>query len=74
MKLKNKIPSITNLATTAALTTVENKIANVSDRVKKADYGAKTSEIGKKCFTTSDYNKFTSSTLDAKIIQEKVNS
>ena len=67
MKLKNKIPS-------AALTTVENKIANVSDRVKKADYGAKTSEIGKKCFTTSDYNKFTSSTLDAKIIQEKVNS
>ena len=34
-EIKNKIPSITNLAETAALTTVENKIPNVSDLVKK---------------------------------------
>ena len=33
-EVKNKIPNITNLATTA-LTVVENKIANVSDLVKK---------------------------------------
>ena len=39
--------SITNLATTAALTNVENKIPNVSDLVKKADYDAKISEIEK---------------------------
>ena len=41
MKLKKEIPSITNLATTVALTNVENKIPNVSDLVKKADYDAK---------------------------------
>ena len=35
-QVKNKIPSITNLATTTtALTTVENKIPNVSDLVTK---------------------------------------
>ena len=41
MRLKKKILRITNLGTTAALTTVENKIPNVSDLVKKADYDAK---------------------------------
>ena len=30
--------SITNLATTTALTAIENKIPNVSDLVKKADW------------------------------------
>ena len=32
---EGKIPSITGLATTAALTAVEDKIPNVSDLVKK---------------------------------------
>ena len=39
-KLKNiddKIPSITNLATTTALTAVEIRILNVSSLVKKTD-------------------------------------
>ena len=45
MKLKKKYLVFTNLATTASLTTVENKIPNVSDLVKKADYDAKISEI-----------------------------
>ena len=62
--------NITNLGTTAALTTVENKIPNFSDLVKKADYDAKISDIEDKYFTTSDYNKFTSNTLDAKITQK----
>ena len=33
--IEDKIPHITNIATTGALTTVENKIPNVSNLVKK---------------------------------------
>ena len=43
--LKIKKPNITNLATTAALTAVKNKIPNVSNLVKKADYAEKIKEI-----------------------------
>ena len=64
-KTKNKIPSITNLATAAGLTTVENKIPKVSNLVKKSDYDAKISEMENNFFSTSDYNKLTSNTLDA---------
>ena len=39
--VKNKLPSITNLATTTALTVVENKIPNVGNLVKKTDYNTK---------------------------------
>ena len=46
-EIKNKIPSITNLAATAALTTVENKIPNVSDLVKKENHDVKISEMEK---------------------------
>ena len=34
-EVKNEIPSITGLATTSALTTVENKIPSISNLVKK---------------------------------------
>ena len=34
-EVKNKIPTITNLATSTAPTTVENDIPNVSDLVQK---------------------------------------
>ena len=34
-EVKGVIPSLTNLATTAVFTTVENKITNVSDLGKK---------------------------------------
>ena len=37
-EIKSEIPSITNFA---ALTTVENKILNVSDLAKKSDYDSK---------------------------------
>ena len=43
-KIKNieyEIPDITNLATTTALTAVENKIPNVSNLVKKTDCNTK---------------------------------
>ena len=63
--------SITNLANTTALSAVENKIPNVSTLVKKADQDDKIKEI-KKCFTTSDYNKFTDNILDTKIKNKKL--
>ena len=39
--IEDKIPSITDLATTAALTAAENKIPSVSGLVKKKDYNEK---------------------------------
>ena len=70
-EVTGKIPSIINLTTSAGLTTVQNKILNVSDLVKKADYDAKISEMENKYFTTYDYNKFTNNILfDTKITQK----
>ena len=51
---------------------MENNIPNVSELVRTADYDAKILEMGNKYFTTSDYNKFTSTTLDAKIMQKQL--
>ena len=67
--IDDKIPRITNLATTAALISFENKIPNVSNlfkKKKKKDYDAEISQIEQKYFTTSDY-EFTNDILDAKI-------
>ena len=44
-EVKCGICSITNLSTTAALTTVENEIPDFIDIVKKTDYDAKISEM-----------------------------
>ena len=61
------------IATTAALTPVENIIPDVSNQVKK-NYDAKILDIESKYFTTADYNKVKqvkklkqSQTLDVKI-------
>ena len=43
-----KLPSISCLATNAALTAVKNKIPDVSSLAKKTDYNDKISEIEKK--------------------------
>ena len=73
-EVTGKIPSIINLTTSAGLTTVQNKILNVSDLAKKADYDAKISEMENKYFTTYDYNKFTNNILfDTKITLKLVN-
>ena len=61
------MPSISGLATNTALTAVENKTTNVINLLKRINYDAKISEIDSKYFTTADYNKFTSQTLDEKI-------
>ena len=71
-EIEGKISSITGLATNAALDAVENKIPNVSNPVKKTDYDAKILDINSKYFTSPDYNKFTSQTLDAKIKQKEI--
>ena len=44
-EIKGEIPSVTNLATTTAPTAVENKMASVSNLVKKADYNIKSNEF-----------------------------
>ena len=56
-EVKNKIPSITNLATTTALTAVVNEITNLSDLVK-TDYNTKISEISNEITTDLDYDKY----------------
>ena len=66
-KTESKMPSISGLATNTALTAVENKTPNVINLLKRINYDAKISEIDSKYFTTADYNKFTSQTLDEKI-------
>ena len=57
------MPNITGLATTAALTTVKNKILDASNFVKKTNYDTEILEIKCKYFTTADYNKFTNENL-----------
>ena len=41
----SKISSITGLATSSALTAVENKTPDISDLVKKTDFSSKISEV-----------------------------
>ena len=65
LKQNEKIPRITGLAATAALTIVENKPPDARNFVKKTDYDdAKIFDIKSKCFTTVDYNKFTSEKIE----------
>ena len=63
LRLKEKIPSITRLATTA----IANKIPNVSDLVKKQIIMQKVSETKTNYCTTSRYNECTGKILNAKI-------
>ena len=44
-EVEDKIPNITGLATSSALTAVENKIPDFSSLVKKTDYETKISDI-----------------------------
>ena len=56
-EIEGKIPSISGLAITTALTAVENKIPDVSNLVKKTDYNTKIDEIKKK-ITDHNYDKY----------------
>ena len=54
-ELEGKIPSISALATTSALTAVENKIPDVSSLVKKTKYNTKVTEIEGKIPNVGSY-------------------
>ena len=71
-ELESKILGISGLATTIALTAVENKISGVNNLIKKTDYDAKILDIESKYFATADYQKVTSETLEAKIKQKRL--
>ena len=71
-EIEHVITSIANLSTIAAYITVETKIPNVIDLVKKTDDKAKMSEMENKHFTTSYYNNFTSTIPNAKITRKKL--
>ena len=68
-EVNNEIPNITNLTTTTALTTVEDKILNVSNLVIKTYYNTKMSETtdcdNDKSVTIQEFNKLTSETFTA---------
>ena len=71
-EVNGEILGTTNLTTIAALATVENKIANISDLVIKADHDAEIRDIKNKYFTTTDNNKFSSNIFDGKITTKKL--
>ena len=74
---EGKIPSISGLATNAALTTVENKIPNISSLVKKTDYNTKITEIEKKLtdhnhdkyITTPEFNTLAADVFNARLAE-----
>ena len=72
-KIKNieyKIPDITYLATTTALTAVENKIPNVSDLVRNTDCNTKISDIENKITTEYDHDKYITTEEFSKLTAE----
>ena len=79
-EIEGKIPIITGLATSSALTAVENKIPDVSDLVTKTDYNTKISDIEKKItdhnhdeyITTPEFNGLTTENYKARLKQAYV--
>ena len=73
--MEGKIPDVNNLPTTTALTTVENKIASVSNLVKKTDYDTQTTEIENK-LNNNDHDKYITTlefnTLAADVINARL--
>ena len=65
-----KIPNITNLATSTALTAVEIKIPNVSNLVKKTDYNTKINAIENKITSDHNYDKYITAPEFNKLILE----
>ena len=78
--MEGKIPDVSNLATTTALTTVENKIPSVSNLVKKTDYDTQTTEIENKLnnhdhdkyITTLEFNTLAADVINARLARENL--
>ena len=75
-EIDGKIPSISCLATNTALTTVGNKMSNISCLVKKkTDYNTKITEIEKKLtdhnhdkyITTPEFNTLAANVFNARL-------
>ena len=74
-EVEGKIASISGLATTSALTAVENKIPTVSSLAKKIDNNTKISDIEKKItdhdhdkyITTPEFNTMAASVFNARL-------
>ena len=66
-----KIPNITNLATSTALTAVEIKIPNVSNLVKKTEHNTKINAIENKITIDDNYDKYITAPEFNKLILEK---
>ena len=74
-EVKGEILSITNLAITTALAAVENKIPNVCNWVKRADYNSKNNEIENKITdTTPEFHKLTAENVAASLEQANLTS
>ena len=79
-KIESKIPIISASTTIAALTTVENKIPDVSSLVEKTDYNRKITEIGNKLtdhnydkyITTPEFNKLAANIFPSRLKQAKL--
>ena len=63
--------SIAGLATTAALTAVENKIPKVSNLIKKTDKDAKISATENAYITTADCNKLIKDNVAERVKKKK---
>ena len=72
-EVKGKVPNITNLAITNAITAVENEICNISNLVKETDYKTKTNEIGKKIFD-NDHDKYVTTQVKIRKFCCKINT
>ena len=65
------------MAINAALTSIENKIPNISSLVKKTEYDTKITEIEKKLtdhnhdkyITTPEFNTLTADVFNARLVQ-----
>ena len=69
-EIEGKIPSISGLVTTSALTTVENRISSVSNLVKKQIMTQKLVSWKRnhdKCITTPEFNKLTAENVAARL-------
>ena len=70
-EIETKIPSISGLATNAALTAVEKKVPNISRLVKKKNklYSTKITHNHEKYITTPEFNKLSADVFTAMLAQ-----
>ena len=79
-EIEGKLPSISGLATVAALTAVEIKMLIISNLVKKSDYSTKITEIKKKLtdhnhdkyITTPEFNRLAADIFNVRLAQENL--